>query len=55
MEFKVDDITVEIINPEAIPIAQRKIAELIMKMARKEIENEADKYINEILKKKEGK
>lgn len=43
MEFKVDNITVEIVNPEAIPIAQKKIAELIMKMARKEIEEESKK------------
>ncbi|AGF59448.1 hypothetical protein B0P06_002213 [Clostridium saccharoperbutylacetonicum] len=43
MEFKVGTVTVEIINPEAIPIAQRKIAELIMEMARKEIEEESKK------------
>ena len=43
MEFKVDDITVRIINPEAIPIARRRIAELIMEMARKEIEEESKK------------
>ncbi|MFT8352171.1 hypothetical protein [Clostridium saccharoperbutylacetonicum] len=43
MEFKVGTTTVIIANPEAIPIAQRKIAELIMEMARKRIEEESKK------------
>lgn len=45
MEFEVDGITVKIINPEAIPIAQKRIAELIIEMTEKKI---AERDKNEI-------
>lgn len=38
IQFKVGTVTVEIVNPECIPLAQKRIADLIIRMTKEDIE-----------------
>lgn len=38
VQFKVGTATVEIVNPECIPLAQKRIADLVIRMTKEDIE-----------------
>ena len=47
MEFKVGRITVGYINPEAIPVLERKVAEFLLKHGLPKNESKKDETIQE--------
>lgn len=54
MEFKCGDVTIRCVNPEALPLAKKKLAKLIIELAQNKIEREQKITVTNIRRESNG-